>query len=163
MPILHVVSKKKADCTFNLNTTLILKQCFTTIQTCVVLQTSCCRSLGPPRVPKRAHPEHQAGLPFSCGCDIRVSRQKRLGRGVTGQSVRLWTADNLFDDAAAAVRSPVHESPPRLCCPESATSTRPATMSDVNKTIQKWHASFKKGTDFDSWGQLVEAIDEYQM
>uniref|UniRef100_A0A8D3BAW4 Axin interactor, dorsalization associated n=1 Tax=Scophthalmus maximus TaxID=52904 RepID=A0A8D3BAW4_SCOMX len=36
-------------------------------------------------------------------------------------------------------------------------------MSDVNKTVQKWHASFKKGTDFDSWGQLVEAIDEYQI
>uniref|UniRef100_A0A3Q4A8P6 C2 Aida-type domain-containing protein n=1 Tax=Mola mola TaxID=94237 RepID=A0A3Q4A8P6_MOLML len=36
-------------------------------------------------------------------------------------------------------------------------------MSDVNKTVQKWHASFKKGTDFDSWGQLVEAIDEYQL
>ncbi|XP_029351864.1 axin interactor, dorsalization-associated protein isoform X3 [Echeneis naucrates] len=36
-------------------------------------------------------------------------------------------------------------------------------MSDVNKTIQKWHASFRKGTDFDSWGQLVEAIDEYQI
>uniref|UniRef100_A0A3P9J871 Axin interactor, dorsalization associated n=2 Tax=Oryzias latipes TaxID=8090 RepID=A0A3P9J871_ORYLA len=36
-------------------------------------------------------------------------------------------------------------------------------MSDVNKTIQKWHASFRKGSDFDSWGQLVEAIDEYQI
>uniref|UniRef100_A0AAY4EE54 C2 Aida-type domain-containing protein n=1 Tax=Denticeps clupeoides TaxID=299321 RepID=A0AAY4EE54_9TELE len=36
-------------------------------------------------------------------------------------------------------------------------------MSDVAKSIQKWHASFKKGTDFDSWGQLVEAIDEYQI
>uniref|UniRef100_A0A8C5BY75 Axin interactor, dorsalization associated n=1 Tax=Gadus morhua TaxID=8049 RepID=A0A8C5BY75_GADMO len=36
-------------------------------------------------------------------------------------------------------------------------------MSDVTKTIQKWHASFSKGTDFDSWGQLVEAIDEYQI
>ncbi|XP_019713370.1 axin interactor, dorsalization-associated protein isoform X1 [Hippocampus comes] len=36
-------------------------------------------------------------------------------------------------------------------------------MSDVNKTLQKWHASFRKGTDFDSWGQLVEAIDEYQI
>uniref|UniRef100_A0A8C3A585 Axin interactor, dorsalization associated n=1 Tax=Cyclopterus lumpus TaxID=8103 RepID=A0A8C3A585_CYCLU len=36
-------------------------------------------------------------------------------------------------------------------------------MSEVNKTIQKWHASFEKGTDFDSWGQLVEAIDEYQI
>ncbi|XP_077366515.1 axin interactor, dorsalization-associated protein isoform X1 [Festucalex cinctus] len=36
-------------------------------------------------------------------------------------------------------------------------------MSDVNKTLLKWHASFRKGTDFDSWGQLVEAIDEYQI
>ncbi|XP_031438120.1 axin interactor, dorsalization-associated protein isoform X2 [Clupea harengus] len=36
-------------------------------------------------------------------------------------------------------------------------------MSDVTKTIQKWHASFKKGTDFDSWGQLVEAVDEYHI
>ncbi|KAK3506762.1 hypothetical protein QTP70_023935 [Hemibagrus guttatus] len=36
-------------------------------------------------------------------------------------------------------------------------------MSDVTKTVQKWHASLKKGTDFDSWGQLVEAIDEYQI
>ncbi|XP_058470087.1 axin interactor, dorsalization-associated protein [Solea solea] len=36
-------------------------------------------------------------------------------------------------------------------------------MSDVHKTVQKWHASFKKATDFDSWGQLVEAIDEYQI
>ncbi|XP_059838636.1 axin interactor, dorsalization-associated protein isoform X1 [Mobula hypostoma] len=36
-------------------------------------------------------------------------------------------------------------------------------MTDINKMIQKWHASFKKGTDFDSWGQLVEAIDEYQI
>ncbi|KAL0964971.1 hypothetical protein UPYG_G00275110 [Umbra pygmaea] len=36
-------------------------------------------------------------------------------------------------------------------------------MTDVNKTILKWHASFRKGTDFDSWGQLVEAIDEYQI
>ncbi|XP_056619788.1 axin interactor, dorsalization-associated protein [Triplophysa dalaica] len=36
-------------------------------------------------------------------------------------------------------------------------------MSDVTKTVQRWHASFKKATDFDSWGQLVEAIDEYQI
>ncbi|XP_062407462.1 axin interactor, dorsalization-associated protein [Sardina pilchardus] len=36
-------------------------------------------------------------------------------------------------------------------------------MSDVTKIIQKWHASFKKGTDFDSWGQLVEAVDEYHI
>ncbi|XP_019953137.1 axin interactor, dorsalization-associated protein isoform X1 [Paralichthys olivaceus] len=36
-------------------------------------------------------------------------------------------------------------------------------MSDVNKTVQKWLCSFKKATDFDSWGQLVEAIDEYHI
>eukprot|EP00062_Callorhinchus_milii_P013129 gi/632960890/ref/XP_007896453.1/ PREDICTED: axin interactor, dorsalization-associated protein isoform X4 [Callorhinchus milii] len=36
-------------------------------------------------------------------------------------------------------------------------------MSDIHKTVQRWLASFKKGTDFDSWGQLVEAIDEYQI
>ncbi|KAM8946388.1 axin interactor, dorsalization-associated protein isoform 2-T2 [Pelodytes ibericus] len=36
-------------------------------------------------------------------------------------------------------------------------------MSDLNKTLHKWQASFSKGTDFDSWGQLVEAIDEYQI
>ncbi|XP_007255711.2 axin interactor, dorsalization-associated protein [Astyanax mexicanus] len=36
-------------------------------------------------------------------------------------------------------------------------------MTDVTKTLHKWHASFRKGTDFDSWGQLVEAIDEYQI
>ncbi|KAM6407370.1 axin interactor, dorsalization-associated protein [Pluvialis apricaria] len=29
--------------------------------------------------------------------------------------------------------------------------------------LQRWGASFRKGTDFDSWGQLVEAIDEYQI
>ncbi|KAM9495866.1 axin interactor, dorsalization-associated protein [Clarias gariepinus] len=36
-------------------------------------------------------------------------------------------------------------------------------MSEVTKTVQKWHASFKRGTDFDSWGQLVEAVDEYHI
>ncbi|OCT79444.1 axin interactor, dorsalization-associated protein A isoform X1 [Xenopus laevis] len=36
-------------------------------------------------------------------------------------------------------------------------------MSDMNKILHKWSASLKKGTDFDSWGQLVEAIDEYQI
>ncbi|XP_041420177.1 axin interactor, dorsalization-associated protein B isoform X2 [Xenopus laevis] len=36
-------------------------------------------------------------------------------------------------------------------------------MSDMNKILQKWGASLRKGTDFDSWGQLVEAIDEYQI
>lgn len=36
-------------------------------------------------------------------------------------------------------------------------------MTERNKTLNKWNASFRKGTDFDSWGQLVEAIDEYQI
>ncbi|XP_012818285.1 axin interactor, dorsalization-associated protein isoform X3 [Xenopus tropicalis] len=36
-------------------------------------------------------------------------------------------------------------------------------MTDLNKILHKWSASLKKGTDFDSWGQLVEAIDEYQI
>ncbi|KAM5165384.1 axin interactor, dorsalization-associated protein isoform 1-T1 [Mantella aurantiaca] len=36
-------------------------------------------------------------------------------------------------------------------------------MTELNKTLNKWNASFRKGTDFDSWGQLVEAIDEYQI
>ncbi|XP_038616834.1 axin interactor, dorsalization-associated protein isoform X5 [Tachyglossus aculeatus] len=29
--------------------------------------------------------------------------------------------------------------------------------------LQRWGASFRRGADFDSWGQLVEAIDEYQI
>lgn len=36
-------------------------------------------------------------------------------------------------------------------------------MSEIGKNVQKWQASFSKATDFDSWGQLVEAIDEYQI
>ncbi|XP_037305035.2 axin interactor, dorsalization-associated protein isoform X1 [Pungitius pungitius] len=67
------------------------------------------------------------------------------------------TGETGADDAA---RSPADEPRPRLCCPDK---TRPANMSEVNKTIQRWHASFRKATDFDSWGQLVEAIDEYQI
>ncbi|KAL7987387.1 hypothetical protein Chor_006306 [Crotalus horridus] len=37
-------------------------------------------------------------------------------------------------------------------------------MSEATRSLlQRWGASFRKGTDFDSWGQLVEAIDEYQI
>uniref|UniRef100_A0A6I8N5A9 Axin interactor, dorsalization associated n=1 Tax=Ornithorhynchus anatinus TaxID=9258 RepID=A0A6I8N5A9_ORNAN len=37
-------------------------------------------------------------------------------------------------------------------------------MSKVTRTLlQRWGASFRRGADFDSWGQLVEAIDEYQI
>uniref|UniRef100_A0A7M4E3X8 Axin interactor, dorsalization associated n=1 Tax=Crocodylus porosus TaxID=8502 RepID=A0A7M4E3X8_CROPO len=37
-------------------------------------------------------------------------------------------------------------------------------MSEAARSLlQRWGASFRRGTDFDSWGQLVEAIDEYQI
>ncbi|XP_078505948.1 axin interactor, dorsalization-associated protein isoform X1 [Lissotriton helveticus] len=36
-------------------------------------------------------------------------------------------------------------------------------MAEVQKMLQRWHASFSKATDFDSWGQLVEAVDEYHI
>uniref|UniRef100_A0A8C5KRH2 Axin interactor, dorsalization-associated protein n=1 Tax=Jaculus jaculus TaxID=51337 RepID=A0A8C5KRH2_JACJA len=37
-------------------------------------------------------------------------------------------------------------------------------MSEVTRSLlQRWGASFRRGADFDSWGQLVEAIVEYQI
>uniref|UniRef100_A0A8C2URB6 Axin interactor, dorsalization associated n=1 Tax=Chinchilla lanigera TaxID=34839 RepID=A0A8C2URB6_CHILA len=37
-------------------------------------------------------------------------------------------------------------------------------MSEGTRSLlQRWGASFRRGADFDSWGQLVEAIDEYQI
>ena len=37
-------------------------------------------------------------------------------------------------------------------------------MSEVTRSLlQRWGASFRRGADFDSWGQLVEAIDENQI
>ena len=36
-------------------------------------------------------------------------------------------------------------------------------MADRSKLVSSWRSAFTKGTDFDSWGQLVEAVDEYQM
>ncbi|XP_072167800.1 axin interactor, dorsalization-associated protein-like [Diadema setosum] len=36
-------------------------------------------------------------------------------------------------------------------------------MSDRGKIVTRWQASLRKGTDFDSWGQVVEAVEEYQM
>ncbi|GAB1285822.1 Axin interactor, dorsalization-associated protein [Apodemus speciosus] len=37
-------------------------------------------------------------------------------------------------------------------------------MSEVTRSLlQRWGASLRRGADFDSWGQLVEAIDEYQI
>lgn len=29
------------------------------------------------------------------------------------------------------------------------------------KVVTSWHAAFKTGTDYDLWGQPVEAIEEY--
>jgi len=34
-------------------------------------------------------------------------------------------------------------------------------MTQKSRTINQWYASFEKAKDFDSWGQLVEAADEY--
>ncbi|KAK3755132.1 hypothetical protein QZH41_017507 [Actinostola sp. cb2023] len=34
-------------------------------------------------------------------------------------------------------------------------------MTEKSRTVNRWYAAFTKGTDFDSWGQLVEAADEY--
>ncbi|CAK8692711.1 axin interactor, dorsalization-associated protein-like [Clavelina lepadiformis] len=34
-------------------------------------------------------------------------------------------------------------------------------MATTEKLVGKWYQTFKKATDFDSWGQLVEASDEY--
>ncbi|XP_072032341.1 axin interactor, dorsalization-associated protein-like [Amphiura filiformis] len=36
-------------------------------------------------------------------------------------------------------------------------------MDARSKQVSNWRSSFTKGTGFDSWGQLVEAVDEYQM
>ena len=33
---------------------------------------------------------------------------------------------------------------------------------EEEKVITAWHTAFKKGTDYDLWGQPVEAIDGYQ-
>ena len=40
-------------------------------------------------------------------------------------------------------------------------SIAPSVMTEKSRTVNKWYTSFVKGTDFDSWGQLVEAADEY--
>ncbi|XP_001640692.2 axin interactor, dorsalization-associated protein [Nematostella vectensis] len=34
-------------------------------------------------------------------------------------------------------------------------------MTEKSRTVNKWYAAFTKATDFDSWGQLVEAAEEY--
>lgn len=35
------------------------------------------------------------------------------------------------------------------------------SMTEKSRTINQWYVSFEKGKDFDSWGQLVEAAEEY--
>ncbi|XP_031564204.1 axin interactor, dorsalization-associated protein-like [Actinia tenebrosa] len=34
-------------------------------------------------------------------------------------------------------------------------------MTEKSRTVNRWYAAFTKGTDFDSWGQLVEAAEAY--
>ncbi|XP_022782248.1 axin interactor, dorsalization-associated protein-like [Stylophora pistillata] len=34
-------------------------------------------------------------------------------------------------------------------------------MTEKSRQINQWYVSFEKGKDFDSWGQLVEAAEEY--
>lgn len=34
-------------------------------------------------------------------------------------------------------------------------------MAGAEKMVEKWNQQFKQATDFDSWGQLVEAAEEY--
>lgn len=34
-------------------------------------------------------------------------------------------------------------------------------MTEKSRTVNRWYAAYTKGTDFDSWGQLVEAADQY--
>lgn len=35
-------------------------------------------------------------------------------------------------------------------------------IEDEEKVVTAWHTAFKRGTDYDLWGQPVEAIDGYQ-
>ena len=34
-------------------------------------------------------------------------------------------------------------------------------MTEKSRIVNQWCVYFEKGRDFDSWGQLVEAADEY--
>ncbi|XP_051849319.1 axin interactor, dorsalization-associated protein isoform X2 [Antechinus flavipes] len=80
-----------------------------------------------------------------------------------------WAAPELAVAAEAVPRSSVdaatgardHDSLERSG--RGGLGTGPA-MSEVTRSLlQRWGASFRRGADFDSWGQLVEAIDEYQI
>jgi hypothetical protein len=35
-------------------------------------------------------------------------------------------------------------------------------IEDEEKVVSAWHKAFKTGTDYDLWGQPVEAIDDYK-
>uniref|UniRef100_A0AAQ4NTV6 C2 Aida-type domain-containing protein n=1 Tax=Gasterosteus aculeatus aculeatus TaxID=481459 RepID=A0AAQ4NTV6_GASAC len=129
----------------------------------ITIQTSCHRPPERPRVSKRAHATTlRAGLPFCSGCDIRSSRG--FGRRIARRCPCVLRGSGGTGETGSRrrrpERSPADEPRPRLRRPESA---RPANMSEVNKSVQKWHASFRKAADFDSWGQLVEAVDEYRI
>ena len=34
--------------------------------------------------------------------------------------------------------------------------------NERTKVIEEWHMNFKKGTDYDLWGQPIEASEAYQ-
>ena len=34
-------------------------------------------------------------------------------------------------------------------------------MAQLDKLVEKWIVALKRATDFDSWGQLVEANTDY--
>lgn len=42
-----------------------------------------------------------------------------------------------------------------------SANTPDESMTEKSRTINQWYLSFEKAKDFDSWGQLVEAADEY--
>ena len=44
---------------------------------------------------------------------------------------------------------------------DGSTNSLNKSMTEKSRTINQWYVSFEKGKDFDSWGQLVEAADEY--
>ena len=40
--------------------------------------------------------------------------------------------------------------------------SRMAEEEDLSVLVMRWQSAFKRATDFDTWGQPVEAIDVYQ-
>jgi len=49
----------------------------------------------------------------------------------------------------------------RLLCIEAYYVAIMNEVDDEEKVVTSWQKSFKTATDYDLWGQPVEAIDEY--